>query len=161
MTSKSECNNEVTGPALRPMCPGCNREMPCRRPAIRSPMCSDRSSIFTIRVEIAVDDDAIEAVVYKTSRLSNSFANNSIGRLPGFCSATKSSVRRPVESKSADPGMTAKGRKSFQRERNRRFRSLWATARSEMHLTARRSHGVQNFKYLWLELYGVRARWPP
>jgi hypothetical protein len=52
--SKSECNNEVTGPALRPMYPGCNREMPCRRPAIRSPMCSDRSSIFTIRVPLAL-----------------------------------------------------------------------------------------------------------
>jgi hypothetical protein len=47
MTSKSECSNEVT--ALRPMYPGCIREMPSRRPAIRSPMCSDRSSIFTIR----------------------------------------------------------------------------------------------------------------
>src|SRR5690242_11856083 len=33
-----------------------------------------------------------------TSKLSNSFANNSIGRLPGSCVATRSSVKRPVES---------------------------------------------------------------
>src|SRR5258705_10613290 len=34
----------------------------------------------------------------KTSRLSNSFANNSIGRLPDRASATRSSARRSVES---------------------------------------------------------------
>ena len=34
----------------------------------------------------------------KISRLENSFANNSIGRLLDFALATKSSVRRPVES---------------------------------------------------------------
>src|SRR5215472_16931108 len=65
----------------------------------------------------------------KTSRLSNSFANNSIGCLLDFVSATKSSARRPVESNR--PGWARKkGSKGFQRERNRRFRSLWATARS-------------------------------
>src|SRR5215471_17831174 len=65
----------------------------------------------------------------KTSRLSNSFANNSIGCLPGFCSATRSSARRPVES-NRQGWRRSKGRKGFQRERNRRFRSLWATAQS-------------------------------
>src|SRR6266545_1623659 len=47
--------------------------------------------------QVAVDDDAVEAVVYKNEQaveLSNSFANNSIGRLPDFASATRSSVRR-------------------------------------------------------------------
>src|SRR5215470_5452780 len=34
----------------------------------------------------------------KTSRLWNSFANNSIGRLLDRASATRSSARRPVES---------------------------------------------------------------
>src|SRR5450759_911572 len=34
----------------------------------------------------------------KTSRLWNSFANNSIGRLPDPASATRSSVKRPMES---------------------------------------------------------------
>src|SRR6266498_1172184 len=40
----------------------------------------------------------------KTSRLSNSFANNSIGRLLNFASQTKSSVRRLVESIGASAG---------------------------------------------------------
>src|SRR5947207_2896234 len=40
----------------------------------------------------------------KTSKLANSLANNSIGRLLDFASATRSSVRRPVESKGWRPG---------------------------------------------------------
>jgi hypothetical protein len=51
-----------------------------------------------------------------------------------------------------------KGRKGFQRERNRGFRSLWATAhstaearrRADRSLTAETSR-LQNFKYVWLE----------
>jgi hypothetical protein len=62
--------------------------------------------------EIAVDDDAVEAVVYKTSRLSNSFANNSIGRLLDFASATKSSARWPVES-NMPIGGEGPGKKGF------------------------------------------------
>ena len=42
--------------------------------------------------------------------------------------ATKSSVRRPVESNWVSGRECRKGRKGFQRERNRRFRSLWATS---------------------------------
>src|SRR5882724_9710011 len=40
----------------------------------------------------------------KTSRLSNSFANNSISRLLDFALATRSSVRRPTESNGRRPG---------------------------------------------------------
>src|SRR5215472_12128372 len=84
----------------------------------------------------------------KTSRLSNSFANNSIGCLLDFVSATKSSARRPVESNR--PGWARKkGSKGFQRERNRRFRSLWATARSG-DAPEGTTKPNQNFKYFWL-----------
>src|SRR5215831_1369341 len=89
----------------------------------------------------------------KTSRLSNSFANNSIGCLLCFVSATKSSARRPVESIGRGWGRK-KGSKGFQRERNRRFRSLWATARSG-DAPEGTTKPNQNFKYFWL---GLRAK---
>jgi len=54
----------------------------------------------------------------KTSKLSNSFANNSIGRLPGFASATRSSVRRPVESTSWRSGL---GERRFSTVEKRRL----------------------------------------
>src|SRR6516164_11071238 len=58
----------------------------------------------------------------KASRLANSLAKVSIGRLPVvLASATRSSARRPVEIKA--PRGTGEGRKGS-RERNRRFGSL-------------------------------------
>src|SRR5260370_21688911 len=62
----------------------------------------------------------------KTSRLLNSFAKNSIGRLRILLQQQDDRSKRPVESKSLS---WRKGRKGFQRERNRRLRSLWAAAR--------------------------------
>src|SRR5258708_33159265 len=61
----------------------------------------------------------------RTSRLSNSFANNSIGRLRDrvWQQDHRSSGRWSQPRRlSRELG---KGRKGFQRERNRRLRSLW------------------------------------
>src|SRR5205809_1252866 len=64
----------------------------------------------------------------KTSRLSNSFANNSIGRLLPDPALANENRPGGCWSQHRIPGR-GKGRKGFQRERNRRFRSLWAAAR--------------------------------
>ncbi|MBZ5728903.1 MAG: hypothetical protein LAP87_28475, partial [Acidobacteriia bacterium] len=68
-----------------------------------------------------------------------------------FVSATKSSAKYPVESNVASEREAAKGRKGFQRERNRRFRSLWATATKCRDLPwDAYGSGSQNCKYFWL-----------
>src|SRR6266481_9840073 len=66
----------------------------------------------------------------KTSRLSNSFANNSIGRLPDRAFSNKIIGEAVGGVNRTPPGAARKERKGFQRERNRRFRSLWATSQT-------------------------------
>src|SRR6266536_1272886 len=63
----------------------------------------------------------------KTSRLLNSFANNSTGRLRDLALSNKIIGEATG---GVNKARIRKGRKGFQRERNRRLRSLWATAQN-------------------------------
>jgi hypothetical protein len=71
----------------------------------------------------------------------------SIGRLRDFVLATRSSARRPVEFNRLRRG---EGKKGFQRERNRRFRYLWAATSAHLPTEGSNRHTFQNLKYFWL-----------
>ena len=101
----------------------------------------------------------------KTSRLSNSFANSSIGRLPDPDSATRSSAGRPVESNRRLRACVRKGKKGVQgketvgfvplglRPKLPRRTELCSRPRpspTTLQELARECSRLQNFKYFWL-----------
>src|SRR5215470_4547643 len=87
----------------------------------------------------------------KTSRLSNSFANNSIGCLPGFCFSNKiiGEATGGVKSAAVDAEEGKKG--FFKGKETVGFVPFGLRRKVQMRLRPRRSPN-QNFKYFWLAL---------
>src|SRR5438105_13475926 len=84
--------------------------------------------------EIAIDDDTVEAVVYKYEQAVEQFCKDLHRSPPDFALTTRSSVRRPVE---------------FNRLQRLAGAERFATS-EHLRRTAETATPFQNFKYFWL-----------
>ncbi len=80
--------------------------------------------------QVAMDDDAVEAVVYKNEQAVEQLCEQLHRSPPGSCFSNKIIGEAVGGVNRTPPGAARKERKGFQRERNRRFRSLWATSQT-------------------------------
>src|SRR6266436_950822 len=90
----------------------------------------------------------------KTSRLSNSFANNSIGRLPDRASATRSSARRSVESTALLRARRGRKERDSKGKETVGFVPFGLRHKLRQTHASTRKPASSNFKYVWLALIG-------
>src|SRR6267142_1795299 len=86
----------------------------------------------------------------KTSRLSNSFANNSIGRLPDRASATRSSARRSVESTALLRARRGRKERDSKGKETVGFVPFGLRHKLRQTHASTRKPASSNFKYVWL-----------
>src|SRR5882672_8938540 len=91
----------------------------------------------------------------KTSRLSNSFANNSIGRLPDRASATRSSARRSVESTALLRARRGRKERDSKGKETVGFVPFGLRHKLRQTHASTRKPASSNFKYVWLAFAGT------
>src|SRR6266436_5035815 len=94
----------------------------------------------------------------KTSRLSNSFANNSIGRLPDRASATRSSARRSVESTALLRARRGRKERDSKGKETVGFVPFGLRHKLRQTHASTRKPASSNFKYVWLAFDSVAVR---